>query len=465
MADQPISNPYQLHLDNIEDPPVTYAGIFRRIGPGLILASGIVGSGELIATTVLGAETGYTLLWLIILSCFIKVVVQNELGRYAIGTGETTLEAFDRAPGPRLGASWLVWAWFAMVMLTLLQVGGMLGGISEILNRLVPSVPIGAWVWVVNLVTVFLLIGGRYWVVEKVSMGLVVCFTALTVSCAFLLLKLPQYFSWSEVLSGLSFRLPEGGLITAVAAFGITGVGASELIVYPYWCLEKGYARYSGPRDDSPAWRRRAFGWIRVMGADVGNSMVIYTFATVAFYILGAGILHGQGLVPKGSEMVQVLSSMYTETMGAWSLPLFLVGAFAVLYSTVFAATAANCRVFADFTGILKLYDKTDYAKRLRVTRLFVVILLFLPSLYFMFLRAPVLMVIIGGAAQAIMLPVIAFFTVYLRYRHMPQQILPKPWVTVALWLSALFMAVMMSYYLILRVAALVAALKQVPSK
>ena len=316
MATQNLFNPYQLRPQDIEDPPRTYVGIFRRIGPGLILASGIVGSGELIATTVLGAEAGYTLLWLIILSCFIKVAVQNELGRYAIGTGETTLEAFDRAPGPRLRASWLVWAWFLMVMFTLLQVGGMLGGVSEVLNRLVPTVPIGVWVWVVNLVTVALLMGGRYWVVEKISMGLVVCFTVLTVSCAFMMFKLPQYFSWSEVVSGLSFRLPEGGLITAVAAFGITGVGATELVVYPYWCLEKGYARYSGPRDGSQAWRERAGGWIRVMGVDVGNSMVIYTFATVAFYLLGAGILHGRGLVPKGSEMVLVLSAMYTETMG-----------------------------------------------------------------------------------------------------------------------------------------------------
>ena len=162
-----------------------------------------------------------------------------------------------------------------------------------------------------------------------------------------------------------------------MAAFGITGVGATELVAYPYWCLEKGYARYSGPRDGSPAWRDRAGGWIRVMGVDVGNSMVIYTFATVAFYFLGAGILHGRGLLPQGAEMVRVLSTMYTETMGAWSLPLFLVGAFAVLYSTIFAATAAHSRVFADFAGILKLYDKTDYAKRLQVTRLFVVILLF----------------------------------------------------------------------------------------
>ena len=454
MATQNLVNPYQLRPEDIEDPPRTYVSIFRRIGPGLILASGIVGSGELIATTVLGAEAGYTLLWLIILSCFIKVVVQNELGRYAIGTGETTLEAFDRAPGPRLRASWLVWAWFLMVMFTLLQVGGMLGGVSEVLNRLVPTVPIGVWVWVVNLVTVALLMGGRYWVVEKISMGLVVCFTVLTVSCAFMMFKLPQYFSWSEVVSGLSFRLPEGGLITAVAAFGITGVGATELVVYPYWCLEKGYARYSGPRDGSQAWRQRAGGWIRVMGVDVGNSMVIYTFATVAFYLLGAGILHGRGLVPKGSEMVLVLSAMYTETMGAWSLPLFLVGAFAVLYSTIFAATAAHCRVFADFAGILKLYDKTDYAKRLQVTRLFVVILLFLPSLYFMFLQAPVLMVIIGGAAQALMLPVIAFYTVYLHYRHMPEEVLTGPWVTLALWISALVMALMIGYSLIQRIAS-----------
>ena len=181
----------------------------------------------------------------------------------------------------------------------------------------------------------------------------------------------------------------------------------------------------------------------------------IYTFATVAFYFLGAGILHGRGLLPQGSEMVQVLSTMYTETMGAWSLPLFLVGAFAVLYSTIFAATAAHSRVFADFAGILKLYDKTDYAKRLRVTRLFVVILLFVPSLYFMFLQAPVMMVIIGGAAQAIMLPVIAFYTVYLRYRHMPKEILPGAWLTLALWISALVMALVMGYSFIQRIAGM----------
>src|SRR5690606_30320283 len=91
----PQRDPYQLSPEKVEEPPQQLRGILRKVGPGLILAAAVVGSGELVATTVLGAETGYILLWLILLSCAIKVIVQHEIGRYAIGSGETTLEAFD----------------------------------------------------------------------------------------------------------------------------------------------------------------------------------------------------------------------------------------------------------------------------------------------------------------------------------------------------------------------------------
>ena len=83
-------------------------------------------------------------------------------------------------------------------------------------------------------------------------------------------------------------RLVSTGLATVLATFGIIGVGASELVTYPYWCLEKGYARFTGPRDDSPEWAERARGWMRVMRWDAWCSMVVYTFATIAFYLLGA---------------------------------------------------------------------------------------------------------------------------------------------------------------------------------
>ena len=257
------------------------------------------------ATPVLGAEIGYTLLWLILLSCIVKVAVQNELGRYTIATGETALEAFDHIPGPRFLVSWIVWLWLLSIILTMFSMGGMLGAMAEILNRLFPVIALGGWVWIVSCGTVVLVGLGRYGLVEKVSLVLTVLFSVLTVGAVALLFKSPQYFSWAGVVEGLSFRLPEEGFITAVAAFGITGMAATELAAYPYWCLEKGYARFAGPRDATNAWQRRARGWIRVMGVDVLNCIVIYTLATVAFYLLGAGILHGMGILPTGPRWLR----------------------------------------------------------------------------------------------------------------------------------------------------------------
>ena len=49
-----------------------------------------------------------------------------------------------RAPA----SSWLVWAWASTVTLTLLQVGGMYGGVAQVLHLLVPAVPVNAWVGV-----------------------------------------------------------------------------------------------------------------------------------------------------------------------------------------------------------------------------------------------------------------------------------------------------------------------------
>src|SRR5690606_9310777 len=114
---------------------------------------------------------------------------------------------------------------------------------------------------------------------------------------------------------------------------------------YPYWCLEKGYARWTGPREESPAWAQRARGWLAVMRLDAWVSMVIYTISTLAFFLLGAAVLHrhtaGAGLPNTVGAMLDMLARMYEPVLGATGARWFLViGALAVLYSTLFAATA-----------------------------------------------------------------------------------------------------------------------------
>ncbi len=442
-----MQDPYQLRQEDVAEPPRTLFQILRRIGPGMILAAAIVGSGELIATTTLGAQAGYAALWVIVLSCVIKPVVQAEMGRYTIATAETSLRGCDRLPGPRWRVNWVVWAWALMVMMTQFQVGAMFGGVAQVMNELVPSVPVIPWVLAFAGVTLALLLGGGYTRIERLAMLKVGLFTVLTFLCALLLMRMPQYFSWEQVAEGLKFRIPAAGLTTAVAVFGMTGVGATELFAYPYWCLEKGYARYAGPREASALWQSRARGWIRVMHVDILCSMVVYTVATVAFYLLGAGVLHGMGLVPSAKDMIPVLSKIYTQTLGGWSLWLFYVGAIATLYGTIFAATAANSRMYADMCGMLGLFPPGDYEARTRYRNLFVWVLTIVPVLLFVLFQSPVKMVIAGGVAQSVMLPVIAAGTLFLRHRRLPADIAPSRVTTLLLWFAAAVIFCLMAYY------------------
>jgi Mn2+/Fe2+ NRAMP family transporter len=418
----------------------------------MVLAASIVGSGELIATTTLGAQVGFAVLWIIVLSCAIKPVVQGEFGRYTIATGHTALEGFNRVPGPRAGVSWLVWAWILTVSLTLLQVGGMYGGVSQVLHLLVPSVPVDAWVGVCFFITLALLLGGGYERIERLAIVKVGFFTLLTICAAAILLRRPDAVSLADLQSGFSFQLPAAGLATAIAVFGITGVGATELVMYPYWCVEKGYARFVGERDGSAAWVARARGWIRVMHLDITCSLAIYTMATVAFYLLGAGVLNRMGLVPAERDTVTVLSNIYTQTLGGWALWLFYLGAVVTLYGTVFASTAAHARLFADVLRIAGWYQRNDAASRLRWRNRFVVALSVVPVALYWFLRSPVQMVVAGGVAQALMLPLIGGAVIYLRHRHLPAEIRPSLGTTVMLWISSVVMLGFASYYVWSRV-------------
>ncbi len=431
-------DPYQLDPKHILEPPVALRDILKKIGPGIVLSASIVGSGELIATTTLGAEVGYTVMWLIIFSCLIKALVQSFLGRYTIAKGETGLEAFNRIPG-RIGrVNWVVWAWAAMVLVTLFQICAMFVGVSQAM-RLLTGIDVMWWVLGFFVLTLVLLLGGAYHRIERLAMVKVGLFTLITLLSAVVLTRMPEYFSWSDVWQGFTFKLPDAGLATALAVFGITGVGATELYMYTYWCVEKGYARYTGPHEESEAWRRRARGWVRVMNVDVICSMIIYTVATIAFYLLGAGILHSMGQVPSTSDMIPILSNIYTQTLGGWAKWLFYIGAIIVLYGTIFAATAGHSRMFADFMRLQGAFQHDDMKARNRWRDIFIVVLTVIPvCFYFIFGEQPVAMVKWGGLAQAWTLPIISLGTVYLVYRHMPREMRATAVGHLLLWLGAI---------------------------
>lgn len=521
-------------------PPTSYLGILSYLGPGLIIAASIVGSGELIATTLTGARGGLNLLWLIILGCVVKVFAQIEIGRFTVSTGIPTLSALNTVPGPKIlgRGNWLVWYWFFMWFCSIGQLGGIVGSVGQVLAIVQPLTTQGAdyktignletqiklaavknrsansqdtdtiasetrnlekqleelkgaylakyaiakgpdsplpldpsnpsrgknketsselvssmsvtglprpmddryWAIPVACITAALLFYGGYSLVQSASTAMVAIFTLVTLATVIGLQAKPDWsISLSEWLQGLSFHLPEGdrlkALTTAMATVGIIGVGAAELIQYPYWCIEKGYAKHTGIDDGSPAWLERARGWLRVMHYDIWVSMLIYTTATIGFFVLGAGILHRSGIQPEESKLIQTLSAMYEPVLGSWAPPIYLFGAFMVLYSTFYVANASHARTFTDGLHVVNMLSDNRESQANMVKLLSALFPMLCLAVYWL-LPNPAWLVLISGSAQAVMLPMLGFAALYFRYYKTRRDLLGSRWIELGLWIS-----------------------------
>lgn len=501
MDDQPVnrdasSEAVPSDSEAVQPPPQTLWATLRRLGPGIIVAGSIVGSGELIATTKVGAEAGFWLLWLIVVGCVIKVFTQVELARYTITWSQTGLQALNTLPGPRWKVNWVLWYWAVMTLLILTQQGGIVGGVGQVLainqplteagvtynqaqdelvntrvalarvttespgspriselqqgiasmeDRLdqMPS-PTDSYLWagLLAVLTSLLLYVGRYELIERIATLFVGSFTVVTIVTLFLLQATDWAVDTRDIVEGLRFRLPPIGkrfsdnpVATALAAFGLIGLGSGELIMYPYWCLEKGYAKYTGVRDGTKSWLQRAKGWTRVLHTDVWLSMGVYTFATVAFYLLGASVLWRSGLNPGGQGLIRTLAEMYVPVFGSWAQEIFLFGAFAVLYSTFFVVAAGYARIVADGLQLFGLIGPSRVARQ-RWTRILSVAWPIVSAAIYAFVQAPAAMVLASGVAQAVMLPMLGFAALYFRYRRTDRGLKPGWGWDAMLWLS-----------------------------
>jgi manganese transport protein len=438
---------YKVSTDKFQKAPEKFLERLKFIGPGIVVSASIVGGGELIATTTLGARAGFVTLWAILVSCIVKIILQLEMGKVSITTGKPTISFWDTLP--RLIANWAVWLWGIFLLFKIFQMGGVIGATGLTVNIAFPSLSFVVATLLVMIILIPILAFGRYQLIERLSMVLVFLFVIFTVGTSILTLWTPWAFSLKDILSGLTFRLPPEVAFYALGAFGITGIGGDEIIMYPYWCVEKGYAAFTGPNDGTPEWYDRAKGWIRVMYLDAFIAMFIYTIATIAFYILGASVLHGLAQIPKGLGVVKVLAKMYTEPWGAWALYVMAIGGFVVLFSTLVSWNAATQRIIADFLYRLKIIDIED-ERQLNTT---LVITGFIIPIAFAILalvwKAPAFMLFVGGWATALILLVLIYASFYHRYKVLDRKLKPGLFYDAFLFIGSIAIVLVIVYTVI----------------
>ncbi len=393
----------------------------------MIVSGAIIGSGEILLTASLGANAGFLLLWWVLIACWSKSIVQAELARYIITSGDTYLRAMNRIPGrirgPKGPISWPLVIGLLAFLPGITGMAGIMGGAGQALDLLtgMGSLPATA---LVALATAGVLWTGAYLTLERAMLALVLTFTAITIVCAALMQFSDNRMTAADLAAGFRFEFPPELAVLALATYGFIGVNSNETSAYTYWCVEKGYPSFIGADRDEAGWVERARGWIRVMQTDVWTTLIILTCATVPFYLLGAGVLHRNGLTPEGLDTIPVLSSMFTATLGDWSLWLFGIGAFFILFSTSISSTGAGGRYLPEYAIELGFVNRWQINRRLWI-RFYTVIVPVIGLGLYLANPSPIELVTIAASVGALVLPIQSGLTLYLHARHLDPRVQP----------------------------------------
>ena len=420
----------------IREAPTGFGGLLRNIGPGVIVSGSVVGSGELLVTTRMGAEVGFVFLWGVILACLSKYAIQLELGRQCILRNSTTIEILDRVPGQRIkGVSWIAWLCVAGYFSVTVAVIGILGSVAGLMVTIFPFLPEQIWAVVVFMGMSVLLWRGLYNDLETMVAALVATFSLVVIGSVLALQGTDYAISGAQIAAGFRFEMPSDGAFVALAVMGSVGATAVELFMYPYWIVEKGYPSFVGPRQDSDEWRARYRGWMRVMMADAGVCTGIALVITCAYYLLGASVLNTLNVLPEGMKVVEQVSLIFTKSIGDWAYYIFMFGGFCTLFSTLLVFAASSGRIGADFlrrVGVAALSADDSYR---RWVRIFQIGFPFLWLVFILFDSRTLDFVLKGANANNLLLIPVAYGVLHLAMKT-PERERMSMWTELALLLT-----------------------------
>lgn len=307
--------------------------LLRRVGPGIITAALVLGPGSILSASRVGAEFGYSLIWLLICAAIFMAVfasISARIGCVIEGSLLETIAArFGRWVAVVVGVSgWLVVAGY--------QFGNNLG-VATALNSLIPDVPAWRWPPFFTLVAVAFLFVARdlYRLLEWLMIGLVGVMMVAFIANLFVV-----GIDGAQVVKGLQPKFRSLQKETIVSAMALVGTTFSIIAAFgqAYFVQEKkwGIADYRvGIRD----------AWIGI---------AILGMMTMTIMLCAAGAFGGQGIILKSAGDV---AQQLNVTFGPGALHVFCLGLAAASFSSFLANAMLGGLLLSDGLGVGRRVD------------------------------------------------------------------------------------------------------------
>ncbi|WP_188109561.1 Nramp family divalent metal transporter [Pseudohalioglobus sediminis] len=364
------------------DPAASATSRRGLFGPGLLVAAAFIGPGTVTTASIAGASFGYALLWALLFSVLATMVLQEMCVRLGLVTRKGLAEAMREAFAGH-------WYGPAAALLVVAAIGfgnaayeaGNITGASIGLQA-ITGINASIWSLFVGLVAAALLASGRYRVIERALVAMV-----LVMSAVFLFTFLMVRPSLDVLLSGLLRpTLPEGSLLTAIALVGTT--------VVPYnLFLHASAVREKWPAGDQVEQS------LRSARLDSGLSIGLGGFITLAIMSTSAAAFFATG----GEVSAATIAQQLEPVLGPAARYLFALGLFAAGLSSAVAAPLAAAWAVCGTMG----WEQDVSARRFRLVWLLV---LAAGTIVAVIGARPLTAILFAQAANGFLLPICAIF-------------------------------------------------------
>lgn len=442
------------------------------VGPGVIVLGASIGSGEFLLGPAVFVRYGLSLLWVTTVAVVLQTILNTEVMRYTVATGEPVFTGFMRTR-----PSSTAWAWF-YVTLYLLQFGWpafaatAAGAIFFLFMGRLPAPADATTIYYIGI-TAFLacaaiLSFGRRIerTLELLNWVLVACILGGFFLMALLFVPARTWLGGAVALGGFDLSqgrfefLPPGAdffLIGALVAF--SGAGGVTNLVLSNWARDRGYgmgeragyisAAVGGTRvhlahsgfmvgTDAESLRRWR-GWWRIVRADQWG--VFFTGAIVGMVL--PGMLYVTFL-PRGTDIqglgisAALASSVSASAGAALGGAIAFLGAW-TLFKTQLDQLEGMVRAITDmlWTGSRRVrrWRRGD-VRAVYYTVLATVVLWGLIALR---LAQPIVLLKLSANVAGVVFIVASLHLLYVNTRLLPAHVRPPMWRRLALVCVALF--------------------------
>lgn len=342
--------------------PLAWLALF---GPGAIIASVTIGTGELIFSSRGGALFGYRVLFLFVFVSALKWAMVLATSRHMVLTGVHPYRRMMDLPGPR--------GWFPLMLFLLAAVclpiwvsfhSGVLGNLMAQLTKTSKMFNGGMdYLWGATILAGVLILTatGGYSILERIQILIV----GALIICAGITLLIYNP-NWLELLEGAFiprpfeypqwlYDVPEYQSITSQSVWvettryvGVIGGAGFDYLAYTSFLRDKSWGRSAlGPAtapqmdqiaaDPNHPVRR----WLRAPLIDLTISFILVVAFSAVFVAAGTIFLGPHKKVPDGNNFLTLQSafvtSIHTSPLAKqWLSPLYFTGAFLTMLGTLY---------------------------------------------------------------------------------------------------------------------------------